>query len=252
MTRLFTADYSTGNFDQWALMDNVVTQNGGPSLYQGSLGGYPAQIVALGDGGYCGRFEVRAGDVPATQPTGERSQVGEGHATELTPAESTRWYAFSVKFDTTFPTNHGSLGWAVTNQFKSGVDGNPTLSLQFLGFTPDDHVSLVHVPQSEPLVQLGLHRILDFPLDRGNWHDFKFRIVWSPLDANGSVQVWYDGVRQTFRAEVGGGQTYTGRTMIPDTDFVAYSEGLYRESGIGPTGIIFHKDFRIADSEADL
>jgi hypothetical protein len=245
-TRLFTGDYSTGDFSQWGKVQNK-GYNGDELHYVPT---YSATVVDDATKGKAGRFEVHTDDIPPGMPTGARSEVEQDpHASE----GSTRWYAFSIKFDSAFPTNHGSLGWGITNQFRSdGISSEPTINFGFLGDTPDNHWSLIHIPQSAPLVQIGTVRLLDFPLDEGHWHDIKMRVVWSASDETGSVQIWYDGVRQTFPASVGGGQTFTGRTMIPGDSFVYYKEGYYRESGIAPTGIVYHAGFRIADSEDAL
>jgi hypothetical protein len=246
-TRLFTGDYSTGDFSQWASVHNRGYVGDGAHY----VPSYSATVVDDAAKGKAARFEVRTGDTPVGMPTGERSEVGQDP--RIAPEGSTRWYAFSTKFDSTFPTNHASLGWGITNQFKStDGSGNPTINFGFIGDTPDGYVSLVYVPQSAPLVHLGVYRMLDFPLDRGNWHDFKIEAHWSPSDTDGYVRVWYDGVRQTFLPGVGGGDTFTGRTMVPGDVHVAYREGYYRENGISPTGIVYHANLRIADSEDAL
>jgi hypothetical protein len=245
-TRLFTGDYSTGDFSQWASVQNRGYEGNGAHY----VPTYSATVVDDEATGKAARFEVRTGDVPEGLPSGERSEVAQAPPA---PEGSTRWYAFSVKFDSTFPANHASLGWGITNQFRSDdIPSNPTLNFGFVENTPDDHWSLVHIPQSAPLEQLNVVRLADFPLDRGRWHEIKMRVVWSASDEAGSVQLWYDGVRQAFLPAVGGAQTYTGRTMIPGDSYVYYKEGYYRQRGIAPTGVVYHANFRMADSEDGL
>jgi hypothetical protein len=252
-TRLFTADYSTGNFLQWEDVENVNYPGGPASEY---IPSYPARVVEDSVRGHCGRFEVRTGDVPAGMPTGERSQVGEYPYTTRTPAETTRWYAFSMKFDASFPTNHTELGWGITNEWKSGVmKGSPTVMWGWApGGGPDGYWSLFWNPQSSPGVFVGRNvRLVDVPMNPGKWIDVKMQVRWSPSDANGYLNVWVNGARQTFLAEAGGGQTFTGRTMIPgDTGLVHYTEGYYRQNGIAPTGIVYTAGFRMADSQDSL
>jgi hypothetical protein len=250
--RLFTADYSTGNFMQWEDVENVNHPYGPPADY---IPSYPARVIRDAERGYCGRFEVRTGDTPAGIPSGERSQVGEYPYTTRTPAESLRWYAFSIKFDPTFPTNHTELGWGITNEWKSGVmKGSPTIMWGWTdGGGPDGYWSLFWHPQSSPGVFLEHVRLLDVPMNRGRWIDVMMEVYWSPLDANGYVNVWVDGARQTFLAGAGGGQTFPGRTMIPgDFGYVHYTEGYYRQNGIAPTGIVYTNAFRMADSQNSL
>jgi hypothetical protein len=250
-TRLFTGDYSTGDFSQWASVQNRGYTGDGAHY----VPTYSATVVDDVVKGKAARFEVHTGDIPEGQPTGERSEVGEDNATTLTPINTTRWYAFSIKFDSAFPTNHHQVGWAITNQWNSGTVSAPGISFGFQGGAeagPDGYWSLFQHPQSSPGMYLGDNRLLDIPLNRGNWIDVKMEVHWSPLDANGYVRVWVDGVRQTFLAGAGGGQTFTGRTTIPGDTHVHYHEGYYRESGVAPTGIIYHANFRIADSEDSL
>ena len=105
---LFVGDYSTGDFTQWSSVQNR-GYNGDGAHYVPT---YSATVVDDPAKGKAARFEVHTGDTPAGMPSGERSEVGEGASGSgitPTPAESTRWYAFSIKFDSTFPTNHGSL-----------------------------------------------------------------------------------------------------------------------------------------------
>lgn len=242
MARLYTADYAPGNLSQWQVVQNKYTDgavNRSP--------GYPVQVIGEGDAGHAGRFEMRSGD--------SRSEVGEATATTLTPANTTRWYAWSQKFDSTFPADHTSLGWGVTQQWHSNtvVVGSPTIMMGWQGGvgggTPAGYVSLWQQPQSTPGTLLGNVRLCDFPLDVGHWHDIKMQVLWSTSDATGTVAVWYDGVRQTL---LPGGTTFTGRTMIPGDSYVHYHEGYYRDSAITATGIVYRKGFRIADAEADL
>jgi hypothetical protein len=247
---LFDGDYSTGDFSQWPTVQNV---NYGGDAGSGYTPSYPLQLVSEAPCSYAARFEVRAGDIPAGQPSGERSEVGEASDTTLTPINSTRWYAFSVKFDPSFPTNHTELGWGVTNQWNSGVVASPTV---FWGFQespvggPDGYWSLFQLPQSLPGAFLGQGlRLLDVRMDAGHWIDVKMQVHWSPSDADGYLRVWVNGVPQTLLT---GGDTFRGRTTTPGDAYVHYHEGLYREAGILPTGILYHKGFRIADTESSL
>lgn len=254
MARLFTGDYSNGDFSQWSTVLNKNCLGSAGQYYTPTS--YPLQLSPQGDGGYCARFEVRDGDVPTGFPTGERSEVGQANDTTVAPVDTTRWYAFSVRFDATFPANHNSaLGWGITHQWNSGTSSAPGIKFGFQdtgGTPPDDYWAMFQQPQSAPGVYLGDVRLLNVPMNRGNWIDVKMEAHWSPLDANGYVRVWIDGVRQTFTDDAGGGETFTGRTTIPGDSYVHYREGYYRDATIAPTGIIYHKGFRMADDEAHL
>ena len=77
------------------------------------------------------------------------------------------------------------------------------------------------------------------------------QICWSTSDTTGFVQLWLNGVRQTF---TDGSQTFYVRTLIPGAarPSVYYKEGYYRENGIVPTGIVYHTGFRCAAAEEAL
>lgn len=245
MTRIFTGDYSGGTFGQWTNMQNKFI-NGAPDEYPG---GYPAAVISEdGDAGYVARFEVRDGDVPPFGG-GERSEVG---AVGPTDAESgdTYCYAFSTKFDATFPTNHGELGWGVTNQWCDGsTGGSPTVHWGWQWGDPDNGWFLNHVPQSSPAVYEDITRLVDVPLNRGYWHDIRMEIKFSPSVSTGYVRVWVDEIAQNLG---GAGTTFVGRTMIPGDSVASYHEGYYRDNAMTTTGIIYHAGFRMADSDIYL
>lgn len=242
MTRLFTGDYSRGNLLQWDGVVNIVAQADPPEY----PGGYPLKVIGQGDSGYIARFEVRDGDVPTGYPTGERSEVADA---ATTPVDATYWYAFSFKFDTTWPASHADWG-VIVSQFKSDPNSHPTLSWGVDGDTPTGQFALMHTPQSAPLVALSFDRILYLPLDLGKWHDIKMQVHWSGNDVDGFVQVWHNGVRQTFE---GGGQTFTGRTIVPGDTVSHCRQGIYRFlNATTETDIVYHTGFRMADSEASL
>lgn len=67
---------------------------------------------------------------------------------------------------------------------------------------------------STPVTFLGAERLLDVPLEPGNWIDVKMEITWSTDDDDGMVRVWINVVRQTLLT---GGQTFTGRTAVPNS-----------------------------------
>jgi hypothetical protein len=240
-TRLFTGDYSTGDFSQWPGVQTAA-YNGPGAAYKPD---YSAAIVADPVKGHAARFELRAGDRP---------QFGGGERTEVqsTPNVSggsegdVRWYAFSTKFDSSFPTDHADLGWELTNQWHADADGSPPVGWyvdQRNGFW-----SLVVHRQSAPGDYLETLPIFDVPLDPGTWHDVKMQVRWSASDSVGSIALWLNGVRQVFK---NGTDTYNVRTLVPGTNTVYYKEGIYRQP-TAPTDIVYHAGFRSATSEAGL
>lgn len=261
MARLFTGDYSTGDFRQWTSLANAaVGANStiGSGVFYPRRGLYPAQVVTeSADCGYVGRFELRSGDVPHFGGD-ERSEVFGLDATLATPGQ-TRWYAMSIKFDPTFPTNHRVLGSGTLIQWHDkGTAGNPGVSLAspllalgwawpgFSGFA-DDKWSLRFSTVNESYVVTSAIPLAEFPYDLGQWHDLKFQIRWA-YDETGFVRCWRNGVRQTLS---GGVDTFYGANVPSPAVGVVVQQGYYR-TAMAPTGIVYHAGFRMADSEASL
>jgi hypothetical protein len=239
----FVGDYSTGDFRQWWVQCKGYNEEG--SEFPGS---YSARIVADPSYGRAARFEVRAGDVPPFGG-GERSEVS-GDDSSGGSEGQVRWYQFATKFDESFPTNHASLGWGLTNQWHGdAATGGPPISWS-VG-EQDGQWTLVAERQSSPGGYLGQVALFRTPLNVGSWHDVKMQICWSTSDSAGYVQLWLNGARQTF---TDGSQTYQVRTLIPGTaaPSVYYKEGYYRQNGIVPTGIVYHTGYRCAAAEEAL
>jgi hypothetical protein len=239
-TRLFTGDYATGDFSQWLYVQNK-DYNGDSAGYRNW--GYPASIVTDSGRGHVARYELRSGDLVGDT---ERSEVEGEEATTGGAEGQIRWYQFSTKFDATFPQNHASLGWGVTNQWHShGSNFSPPI--EWVVNQLNGHWSLMIDKQSSPGAYLEVFSIFDVPLGTA-WHDVKMQISWSESDSAGWVRLWHNGVRQTF---IGGGDTYFVRTLVPGDPTVYYKEGYYRQP-MAPTGIVYHTGFRCADSEDAL
>lgn len=245
MARIFTGDFSTGDFSQWFIVANRY-YTGAARDYVDEQ--YPARIVLHdGDGGHLARFEVRAGDIPAFGGN-ERSEVfGKGGLTRV-DAGQTAWYAFSIKFDDDFPEDHAALGWGIVAQWHDEVDSGTYSPVLQWGWTGSSDNGYWHLSQNLAAFGLGTTRLLRLPLDRGHWHDIKMKIRFSPDPAIGTVNVWHNGEPQVFGD---GSTTFTGITM-PEVDWVITQIGYYRDVAVTETGVLFHAGFRIADCEESL
>lgn len=240
---LFDGDYSTGDFSQWWVQCKGYNDAG--SNFPGS---YSASIVDDPTYGRAARFEVRTGDVPPFGG-GERAEVSGGDSTGGAEGQD-RWYRFATKFDETFPGNHASLGWGLTNQWHGDtIRGTPPLNWSVS--EQNGQWTLLADRQSRPDGYLGKVVLFSTPLNPGSWHDVQMHVLWSTSDSVGLVELWHNGVRQTF---TDGSQTYRVRTLVPGTAAPSayYKEGYYRQNGIGPTGIVYHSGFRSADTQAAL
>jgi len=282
VARIFTGDYSTGDFRQWQFINNVDVLDASAGNH-GPLGtgpGFPprkfysAQVISEDkDAGYVARYELRQNDIPwwggqarseVAAPTGTFAGVG-----------STMWYAMSFKFDRTFPTNHFDLGWGVIHQYHddSAVGYSPPIAF---GWPYELSVSLtqpgcgfrsgywylqqvIWPPATTPgVVPMATHVIpvFEFPFNLGQWHDIKLQIKWEQ-NQNGFIRLWWNGQRQIL---YGGGKTLYGPTLPPGTGSEpkqlvtgqSVQQGYYRDNAVATPGIVYHAGFRMADDVLGL
>lgn len=282
MARIFTGDYSTGDFRQWQYVSNVHVPEGRPGN-RSPLGtglGFPprrfysAQVISEDkDAGYVARYELRQNDIPWWGGQA-RSEVSAPTDT-FAPIGSTMWYAMSFKFDKTFPTNHCDLGWGVIHQFHddSPIGYSPALAF---GWPHPLSVSLtkpgcgfrsgywylqqmIWPPSTNPdVVPMATHTIpvFEFPFNLCQWHDIKLQIKWEQ-NQSGFVRLWWNGQRQII---FGGGDTLYGPTVPPGAQGElkqsvtgqSVQQGYYRNNAIVQPGIVYHAGFRMADDEISL
>lgn len=240
-TRECIGDYSTGDFQQWALVHNSAYYGPGEEF----VPTYAASIVTDRHRGYAARYEVRAGDVlDSAHGGGERSEVMAGPEARGAEGE-VKWYRFATKFDETFPRNHSELGFGFTNQFWGASGAGPPVA--WTVGQRSGYWSLLIQTQDRPGVYRQRVSIFDTPIKAGTWHDVVMQVGWSAKDSSGWIKLWLNGTRQQFSD---GSRIYRGRTLIPGTRTVHYKEGYYRHQSPGtPTGVVFHSGFRCsADS----
>jgi hypothetical protein len=253
MTRLFTGDYSTGDFSQW---DSAISKDfeiEAKRLPQS--GSYPAEIVRFPIGGYAARFEVRPGDMAIGEKGKERTEVY-AHDRSLAAIGTTRWYAFSLKFDETWP-DQAKLGWMVVTQWHDAIHASPTVSLGWTAGSEPGFRSgywyLMWNPQWSPGRSVSptghVIPLVEMPVEPGHWQEIKMRATWSPSDTMGSLEFWHNGVQQKFL--YGGKYIFRGRTCCPGSPFVYIQQGIYRQPSKA-TNILFHRGMRMADVEASL
>lgn len=283
MTRLYSGDFSSGDFNQWR---RVINQYGGfDGVDYPENASYSAKIVPLDNQcGYAARFEVRENDralAVGDSASVERSEVmgyGNESAGGWAKLGTTRWYAFSVKFDSSFPSNQHEISWANVVQWKpynltSDYDA-PVISWGWsLPGTSGMRNGYWYLIQQHAVARTGQSAnrmdpisILELPLNLGQWHDIKMQIKIK-TDATGFIKVWWNGQRQTFslsgqalygQALTDNNQTFNGQTAPPpqigvseDDHGVAVHLGLYRGE-MSQTGIVYHSNYRMSDSESSL
>ena len=213
---LFRGDYETGDLRQWDGFQEVAKDR--------------VQVVRdpVDQGNYAGRFEVRDGDNPIG--FGDRAEVqmetGEREGLE-------RWYAWSTMFDPTFPV---SDAWQVVTQWHAeDLDGTPPVAFYVIG----DRIALQANPHDSEGNPIRTEVVRwSGPLDRGTWHHFRLRVIWSGSDARGLIELWHNGERVA-------GPLHT-RTLYPGHG-AYFKQGYYRRSGEPATGIIYHDAFRVSE-----
>ncbi len=81
------------------------------------------------------------------------------------------------------------------------------------------------------------------PLVRSVWHDFVFHVKWSPNGSVGFVELWYDGQLVLPKRYIA--TSYAGMTTY-------LKMGLYRNDTISPDGIVYHDNFIMGTTQADV
>jgi hypothetical protein len=260
---IFNGDYSTGNFSQWDSVQNVDYNSGGatytPKLHTNSVDGqtyYPLSLQNDPTYGKAARFEVHGGDYPGFV-SGDRSEVGDNSGVSGGSEGQTRWYHLAIKLDQNFPADHTYPNWASLSQWHmTGAGGSGPF-----GITAGEkgQITLVVDAQSAPMTFLGNNgAIWETPYANGQWHDFIIKVVYSTSDSIGQIQLWHNGVQQTFIdhnnwGTGAGTTTYHIRTLVPNAGgSVYYKEGYYRARDIPTPGVVYHAGFRSAATRADL
>jgi len=244
-TVLFNGDFETGNFNQWPLCQTHVYNNPCTGMPGGD---YALTIEHPGfQGNSAARLEVHDGDQPFC--CGERAQlVGPSNETEGRDL----WYSWDVKVDTQFPTSNS---WQVLMQWHSTVDGSPPLNF----LAENNNIVLETRPRpNQPYT--GITNVWTGPLDKGVWHAYQVHVRWSSNANIGLVELWRDGVRQTFTAtppENSNG-TCAGTQTCHISDIYPGDPGnrpmltYYRDAAINGVGVVHHDGFRVATTQQAL
>src|SRR4051812_25225554 len=237
-TQVFNGDFETGNFSQYPLCQTRFYNN----ACSGMPANYPLTIEHPGhQGNSQARFEVRDGDQPFC--CGERAQlVGPSLETE----GKEYWYDWDVNVDPTFPT---SSSWQVLMQWHSEVDGSPPLN-----FLAEGNNLVLETRPRPNTPYTGITNIWTTPLNKGSWHDIKVHVKWSANASVGFVELWQNGVRQTFTTTppensngvCAGTQTCHIRNIYPGDPGNRSMVTYYRDAAIDGTGVVHHDNFNVA------
>ena len=219
-----TGDYDTGDLSQWSGHQNL-------RPYSLTMVKSPVR-----QGAYAARFEVRSGDDPLCAAGwgcfGDRSEVqmstGESEGQE-------RWYSWSTMVAADFPRYST---WQVISQWHADADGSPPIAF----FAVNDDLVLQMHRYSSPGNPIDIVNVWKGSLRRGQWQDIRMHVKWSGSDSVGFVELWINGVQQTF--DNGQTRRYI-RNMYPGVSNY-FKQGLYRQGGLSQTGVVYHDGFRMS------
>jgi hypothetical protein len=217
MTDFWRGDAETGDKSQWCKQtvqsdDRIqVTQN------------------VVSQGLYSYRVELRPGDSPsgcrATLASGPTSRLGTCH--QIVDGDEA-FYGLSVYLPSDTFTKQDK--WRLVIQFKAHNTGSPPVSLNvradnwLFNYRPTASSSVLHKEK--------------FPVNKDSWEKFVLHAKWSSDPKIGFLELWRNGnivVPKFFTSNI---HIKNGQ-KVPN--FVAI--GLYRDSGIKVTDVIYHDGF---------
>lgn len=178
------------------------------------------------------RFELRGGEAWVDQ-TFIRTFRAEVATREFVPANSVKWYAFSVYFPTNFPIEDRWLCFAQWKTRESLWDGvrrkgqRPALRFGFA----NGRFDVVEIHNSEGAADDAENRLFKKNHFRlGAWHDFVVQSKWS-CQNDGFINIWWNN-RQIVNYH---GPVGYGGNIGPQFKF-----GLYHENSGQPYIVYFN------------
>jgi hypothetical protein len=197
---VWRGDFETGNIDQWSGKQMVSADR--------------LQVVSspTRQGSYALKVTVKQGDNPISA-SGNRNELvkmtNEKEGDEY-------FYKWSTMFASDFPS---AATWQLFTQWHhSGDSGSPPVEFYVNGETIYLRVQGSTVVWTTPLV-------------RGQWQDFIFHVKWSANSSVGFVELYRNGQLVLPKRYVA--TMYSGQTNY-------LKVGLYRNSTIAPTGVVYH------------
>jgi hypothetical protein len=197
---VWRGDFETGDRTQWSSTQMVSSDR--------------LQVVPspVREGRYAIKVTVKQGDNPISA-SGNRNELvkmtREKEGDEF-------FYRWSTMFASDFPS---AKTWQLFAQWHhEGNSGSPPVEFYVNGETIYFRVQASTVLWSTPLV-------------RGQWQDFIFHVKWSASASTGFVELYHNG--KLVVPKRGAATLYSGQTNY-------LKVGLYRNSTIAPTGVVYH------------
>ena len=232
---VFDGGFQTGTLSQWPLRQFCSSSRA--TVYsRASKPGWPRPA----SGSYALRLHVYNSDVsPCTPTDNPRAQIA---SSTLLSAGRTYWERFQVYFPSTWPS---TSSWQLFQEdYGSPWSGSPPL-----GFG----VHTVNGVDTMDLNRGANHnydRIWRKPLTRGHWYTFLVHKSMSASDSRGYVELWVDGVRQSF---AGGATRFHTNTLASDhTGAYQFYLNDYRAANSARVSDIFFDGAKIGTTLADV
>ena len=193
-------DFESGTFSTWATQRSTDDR---------------IRIVdsPVREGSRAARFEIRDGDSVNGSARAELAYMD-----DMASEGQERTYSWSTFLPSDYPIVDK---WQDIVQWKNEGTGTPPLQIGIRG----DQIGLAGGPQ------VNYRWPWKTTLERGKWLDFTVRIKWSSNAQVGWVEAWYEGQKVLER--------YPMATLYPGLENY-FKLGLYRDSSISQTGVVFH------------
>jgi hypothetical protein len=211
----WNGDFEVGGFGQY----DVIQEAAEDRIALTSLarkGRYAAQLTAYDD-------DLQGGSNPRAQLMSDSQHfAGQEH-----------YVGWSTYFPNDFPAMRGTGAFFVFFQFHgTPYTGSPPLGW---GVGSDGRIDLRRNQQ------YGYDRIWTMPMPRDRWIDFVAHVKWSKSAADGFVELWVDGVKQTFSTN-GQQRLYTQTVMSDQNEGLKTIPTNYRRKGIVPGPVTIYQD----------
>jgi hypothetical protein len=174
-------------------------------------------------GSYAVKVTVRQGDDPIDS-SGNRNEM-----VRMTnePEGSEYYYRWSTMFAPDFPA---PANWQLFTQWHhSGSSGSPPVE-----FAVNNNNIILYCSKTE---------VWRTPLVRGAWQNFVFRVKWSPNSSVGFLELYLNGNLVMPKK-------YCATQFPGMTQYLKV--GLYRSSSITQTGVIYHDNWAMGRTLADV
>jgi uncharacterized protein (TIGR03382 family) len=211
---VWKGDFETGNLSQWDREQSVASNR--------------LLVVSspVREGRYALKVTVHQGDDPI-DASGNRNELL--YLDRAAPGTE-YFYKWSTRFPSSFPR---SSKWALFTQWHhDGYGGSPPIEF----YVVDDQLCLRMGGANGKIVWRS-------PLKREHWNDFVLHVKWSADARTGFVELYHDGKLALPKTKVA--TQYPGQRNY-------LKMGLYRDSSISQTGVVFHDGFAMATSLADV